>query len=114
LAFAHISQVNGVRRAAADIELGDTEANVLARLGPPRVQYIKEFPPQGGPANVHGVSYGGPLNLLRSTLDHWAYRAFESLPEWSEWYHRYIAQDVTDWPVVIEFDQSGTVTTIKQ
>jgi hypothetical protein len=107
----HFSQVSRLREAAANIKPGDTRASVVARLGQPPVEYGRGFPPQGGPASVLGVSYGGPFNFFRATCDHWVYRALDGLPKW---YYQYVGQDVTDWPVVIEFDQSGTVTTVKR
>jgi hypothetical protein len=111
LTCEHAAQVSRLRQASANIKPGDTRADVLARLGQPPVEYSSGFPPQGGPASVFGVSYGGPFNYLRATVDHWVYSACDGFPEW---YARYLAQDATNWPIVIEFDTTGTVTTVRQ
>src|SRR5262245_25813816 len=109
--FQHSSQVRQLRATAVNVNAGDTRENVLSSLGPPPAQYISEFAPQDGPGSVTGVAYGGSLNLLRSMLDHGVYRALNGYPDW---YNKHIAQHIEDWPVVIEFDGSGTVTTVKR
>src|SRR5262245_10766270 len=109
--FQHKSQVRQLRATAVNVNPGDTRENVLLSLGPPPAQYISEFAPRGGPGSVTGLAYGGSLNLLRSMLDYGVYRALNGYPDW---YNKHIAQHIEDWPVVIEFDGSGTVTTVKR
>jgi hypothetical protein len=109
--YDHTEQVSRLRQASANIHAGDTRADVLSRLGQPPIEYVRAFPEQGGPASVVGVSYGGHLNSLRQMIDQLVYSACDGFPEW---YGRYVAQDAREWPIVIEFDTTGIVTSVRR
>jgi hypothetical protein len=106
-----IWHVRHLKKAAASIKVGDSRTHVADILGSPQTTYISGFPAGGGTPTVWGSCYGGPVNSCRAMIDHLVYRACRNSPTISPWYP---AQHPKDWPVVLEFDRDGIVTTIKR
>ena len=107
----HVAQVRQLQHAASEIDPGDTRAEVLEILGEPPVTYYTGYPARGGYPTVSGSCYGGALNSIRSYIDGLVHYAFTGTPSW---YAKYVAQDLTAWPVTIEFDRGGEVSSVNR
>jgi len=115
--LVHVIQVRHIERVASAISVGDSRAQVVKLLGKPRVTYSAGFPAGGGAATVWGSCYGGLLNSLRNTIDVCVHSVLGNGRQPSSlyrFYQRLGAQSVVDWPIAIEFDESGTVTAIRK
>ncbi len=111
--FLQVAHVRQLQHVASEINPGDTRAEVLEILGKPGVTYYSGYPARGGYPTVSGSCYGGVLNSIWSHMDSLVAR----LPRWYagyDWYTEHVAQDLTTWPVTIEFDRNGEVISVNR
>ena len=110
-AMIQVWHVRHLKRAAASIKVGDSRTHVENILGSPQITYTGGFPAEGGAPTVWGSCYGSPVNSCRVMIDALVYRVCRNNPTISRWYP---AKNVKNWPVVLEFDRDGIVTTVKR
>jgi hypothetical protein len=110
-AVMQVWNVRHVKRAAASVKVGDSRTHVANILGSPQVTYTGGFPAGGGAPTVWGSCYGGPVDSCRAMIDALVYGACRNNPTISRWYP---GKHVEDWPVVLEFNRDGIVTSVKR
>lgn len=104
----HFFHTKTLRDKAAQIQVGDSIERVTALLGDPPESW-HNFSPDGSPPTRFGLSYGGPFNRFRSTLDSRVSRTFKGAPGW---YHQLLGQ--RHWPVEVLYNEHGIVTKVRR
>ena len=113
----HLGAVNKLNSSRDSIAIGDTRASVERLLGKCSMEYFTGFPDKGGPPEIYGAAYGSLINQGRLKIDSVFYTVFGvpgsqtlGIPDF---YGRYCAQSLGNWPLLIEYDSNGIVTAVK-